>query len=293
MRFTKMHGLGNDFVCIDAFEQADVLGADLPRLATALCDRRAGVGGDGLIVICPPTDSHRADVRMWMLNSDGSEAEMCGNGVRCVAKYVLDHGLRTANPLRVETRRGILAIRCMLDAHHMVAQATVDMGEPILDPDRIPVDRAKLRPTDHPGEYVVTDGGNAWIARFVSMGNPHMVVFLDTPTELTWLGLQTIGPRLEHHRAFPNRMNVHFASAASRSEVSMRSWERGAGLTLACGTGACAVVVAGVLGGRLDPEAVVHLPGGDLHIVWASPKGPITMTGPAVEVFTGDWPIDD
>jgi diaminopimelate epimerase len=289
MHFTKMHGLGNDYIFIDCFAQPEVLEGDVADLSRRISDRNFGVGGDGLILVCPPRETAAADVRMRMFNADGSEAEMCGNGIRCLAKYVLDEGLSDADPLRVETGAGVLRIRCQRDRAGRVALASVDMGQPILELTRIPVDAAALEEIE-PGRYVVESTAGRYEARFVSMGNPHLVSFLPTGADIADLDLEMVGQRLERHPAFPQRMNVHFAAIHSRSEATMRTWERGSGITLACGTGACAVLVAGVLGGLLDRLATLHLPGGDLSIVW--PEGEaasVTMTGPACRVCDGVW----
>ncbi len=288
MRFTKMHGLGNDYIFIDCFAQPQVLERDVADLSRRISDRHFGVGGDGLILICPPSDVSKADVRMRMFNADGSHAEMCGNGIRCLAKYVLDEGLSDVDPLRVETGAGVRAIRCRRDGAGRVALASVDMGQPILAPARIPVDAAALEETA-PGRYTIESAAGRHEAIFVSMGNPHLVAFLPTRADLAELDLATVGPDLEQHPAFPQRMNLHFAAVHSRSEATMRTWERGSGITLACGTGACAVLVAGVLWRLLDRQATLHLPGGDLSIAWPSEEASVTMTGPACRVCDGIW----
>jgi diaminopimelate epimerase len=279
MRFTKMHGIGNDYVYVNAFEER----VENPvEVARAISDRHFGVGGDGLILILP---SDKADVRMRMFNADGSEAEMCGNGVRCVAKYAFDHGLTKNNPMRVETGRGVLTLALDV-ADGKVRQVTVDMGEPILALPQIPADVERLHRTDRKGEYRIETDGNAYDATFVSMGNPHAVIY--TP-DVGRIDLARIGPILEHHPAFPRRINVHFVQVQSKSEVTMRTWERGSGITLACGTGACAVCVAGVLTGRTDRKLLSHLPGGDLRLEWCESDNQVYMTGPATEVFSGQW----
>jgi diaminopimelate epimerase len=281
MQFTKMQGTGNDYVYVNCFDEP--MPADPPALARRISDRHFGVGGDGLILICP---SDAADARMRMFNADGSESEMCGNGVRCVAKYVYDHGLSRKETLRIETGRGVLAITLEV-AGGKVLRATVDMGEPILEPAWVP--------TTLPGNPAFAGGAAANVAidlgdcrldvTCVSMGNPHCVTFGDEPTD-RWV--LSIGPRIETHPCFPNRVNVEFVRVLSRREVRMRVWERGSGETLACGTGACAVCVAGALTGRTERKILAHLPGGDLEIEWA-PDNHVYLTGKAVEVFNGEW----
>jgi len=286
--FVKMHGLGNDYVYIDGFQQAV---EDPATLARAVADRHRGVGGDGLILILPPTPGTCAEVRMRMFNADGSESEMCGNGVRCVAKYSIDHGLSAARPLRVQTGRGVLSIDWTRGADGRVASASVDMGAPILEPAAIPVNLAALLERETCGAGFagrLAAGGEVFRAVFVSMGNPHAVIWCDEPAAID---LERVGPALEHHPAFPKRVNVHFVRVHSAQEVTMRTWERGSGATQACGTGASAVCVAGVLDGRTERSIVAHLPGGDLQLLWRH-DGPVIMTGPATEVFSGQWPLD-
>jgi len=283
MRFTKMHGIGNDYVYVNGFEQ-DV--RDPSALAKAVADRHVGIGGDGLILILP---SEKADVRMRMFNADGSEAEMCGNGARCVAKYAYDHGLSKQNPMRVETGRGVLMLALDLGADKKVQLVTVDMGEPILDLPAIPVDAAKLVKGQRKNEYrfPVNQSNELLEATFVSMGNPHAVIY--TP-DVKRIEIDRVGPVIENHKAFPRRINVHWVQVHDEEEVTMRTWERGSGVTLACGTGACAVCVAGALTGRTSREITAHLPGGDLHLEWREADNHVYMTGPATEVFSGEWP---
>jgi diaminopimelate epimerase len=277
MRFTKMHGAGNDYVYVDCFEQTAP--ADPDRLAVAISDRHFGVGGDGLILIEP---SKVADARMRMFNADGSEAEMCGNGIRCTAKYVYDHGIRRQPTLKIETKAGSLSIDLEIE-DGKVNRARVDMGEPILSPADIP--------TAFDGESVVERevaiGGETFAVTCVSMGNPHCVVFVDDPTDDWVLGT---GPQVEANALFPSRTNVEFVRVISPTEVRQRTWERGSGETLACGTGASAVCVAGVLTGRTERTILNHLLGGDLELEWNEEDNRVYMTGPAVEVFSGDWP---
>jgi diaminopimelate epimerase len=284
MRFTKMHGAGNDYVYVDCFAQN--IPREVPALARRISDRHFGVGGDGLILICP---SERADAEMRMFNADGSAAEMCGNGIRCVAKYLYDHGICRKSPLVIESAGRKLTLELSV-VDGQVAQARVDMGEPILIPERIPT---TLRSPAGPGAPVidmpVAVGGREFNATCVSMGNPHCVVFVDEPTDDWVLGL---GPQVEVDARFPKRVNVEFVKLLGRGELQQRTWERGSGETLACGTGACAVGVAGVLTGRTDRKVEIHLPGGDLMIEWSEANNHVYMTGPAVEVFSGEWPDD-
>lgn len=290
--FTKMHGLGNDYVYVDCFKH-DLSRCDLNALTRAISDRHRGVGSDGLILICPPRAGVTADARMEMYNADGSRSEMCGNGVRCVAKYVIDHGIAggardgDARLLKIETDRGVLGLTCYMDAGK-VARVRVNMGSPILEPQRIPVKCEGVRCVRQQMAIPTHAGPTPLNMTCVSMGNPHAVSFID---HLSSFELSFIGPIVETHRAFPKRVNFHVAEVKSRTEADMRTWERGTGITQACGTGACAVLVAGVLEGRLDRRATLHLPGGDLEIEWAGSgdEGDVFMTGPATEVFTGQW----
>ena len=276
MNFTKMQGIGNDYVYVDCFaEQVD----DPTALARAMSDRHFGVGADGLILIMP---SVSADVRMRIFNADGGEAEMCGNGIRCVAKYAHDHGRAASNPMSIETAAGIRVVELMLGDDGTVTTAGVDMGEPILDPQSVPVNVTQSRAIDVP----ISAGGNAWKMTCVSLGNPHAVIFVD---DVAAVALEQVGPELERNPMFPERVNVHFAEVIAPGEVRMRTWERGSGVTLACGTGASAVCVAGVLTERSDRQIIAHLPGGDLTLQWREEDNHVRMTGPAVEVFTGRW----
>lgn len=276
MKFTKMHGAGNDYVYIDCF--ANPVPPDLPQLAQAVSHRRFGIGGDGLILIRP---SEVADARMQMFNADGSEAEMCGNGIRCVAKYVYDHGICQRDELRIETGNGVLALRVQTSGGQ-VDKVCVDMGEPVLTPARIP--------TTLPGERVVDHelsvGDRAFQVTSVSMGNPHCVIFVEQADDDMVLGA---GPLIECHECFPARVNAEFVEILGRGEVRQRTWERGSGETWACGTGASAVCVAGVLTGRTDRRILNHLVGGDLELEWKEEDNHVYMTGPAVEAFHGDW----
>ncbi len=288
VHFTKMHGAGNDFVCLDGVtDPALASRPDLARLAVEMGRRRSGIGGDGLILIDRPVSG--GAVRMRMFNTDGSESSMCGNGLRCVAKYAIDHGLADADGggrLVIETGAGSVPVTGRRGAHGVEA-VTVDMGRPALELDRVPVDRARLAGGDGPTFGVAVDG-ETYEAVFVSMGNPHAAIYVDSVESVD---LARIGPRLETHPAFPQRMNVHFVAVAAPGEVSVRTWERGSGMTGACGSGACAVCVAGVLTGRTGRRLLAHLPGGDLTIEWQEPTDHVLMTGPVVEVFTGEWPV--
>jgi diaminopimelate epimerase len=275
MQFTKMHGAGNDYIYVNCFRETPP--KDAAALSRAISDRHFGVGADGLILICP---SERADARMRMFNADGSEAEMCGNGVRCVAKYVYDHRIARKPVLKIETGRGVLTLEVEV-AGDKVRQVRVDMGEPILEAALIPTALPGNPPTDAPLP------GHDLSVTCVSMGNPHCVAFVN---EITDQLVHGVGPQVEKHAAFPRRINVEFVRVNRPDDVNMRVWERGSGETLACGTGACAVCVAGVLTSRTQRRVTVHLTGGDLQLHWSEADNHVYMTGPAVEVFTGVWP---
>jgi diaminopimelate epimerase len=279
MKFTKMQGCGNDYVYVDCFREK--VTGDLSKLAIAIADRHFGVGGDGLILICP---SERGDAKMRMFNADGSEAEMCGNGLRCVAKYVYDHGIARKDQLKIETGRGVLTVDLEVQSGK-VRRARVDMGEPILEAAKIPTTLKGNPPVEQTIHYGPEPTGTLKVT-CVSMGNPHAVAFVD---EITKKLVHQVGPLVEVHEAFPRKANVEFVKVNSRIDAHMRVWERGSGETLACGTGACAVGVAGMLTDRFDRKVTIHLLGGDLDIEWGRDNH-IYMTGPAVEVFSGDWP---
>jgi len=287
MRFTKMHGLGNDYVYVNCFEEEI---DDPAGLALVVSDRHRGVGGDGLILIGP---SKVADVRMRIFNSDGSEAEMCGNGIRCVAKYSYEHkvaesggafsipgGAEYPASLRIETGRGVLTVGLIIGENDKVGKVCVNMGEPILTAADIPVVLSGEKVVDE----VIEIAGEHLSMTCVSMGNPHAVFFCDDVEAIT---LERIGPLIENHEVFPNRVNVHFVEADGPAAFRMRTWERGSGITMACGTGACAVCVAGVLTGRGERACSVQLPGGELGLNWCEQDNCVYMTGPAVEVFEG------
>jgi len=275
MKFTKMHGLGNDYVYVDAARERV---EDAAKLARVISDRHTGIGADGLILIHPST---AADVRMEMYNADGSRAEMCGNGIRCVAKYAVEHGLCAGPALSIETDAGIRGVECTMDGGQ-VSAVRVDMGEPSLNPADLPAGVKVQRMV----EYALHVDAYEFNVTCVSMGNPHAVVFVDN---LHTLDLVTAGPAVEHAPIFPRRINAHFVRVDASDRVTVRTWERGSGATRACGTGACAVCVAGVVTGRTNRTVTTTLPGGDLLVEWAA-DGHVYMTGPAVEVFTGDWP---
>ncbi len=301
MRFTKMHGAGNDYLFVDVRKTAPP--ADPGQLARTMSNRQTGIGADGLILI---HQSSQADARMQVFNADGSEAGMCGNGLRCVAKYVIEHPLDDRNTrksptstLEIETGDRVVQVEVALrDAE--VVQARVNMGSPVFAPSGIPttlpgepplnllLHLRSLETTDdqwtsqHPGlpEEVIVSS--------LSMGNPHCVVFCEELTDTHVLGL---GPVLENHSHFPERTNVEFVQFLSRNEINMRVWERGSGETLACGSGACAAVIAAILMRRCDESVLVRMPGGDLQVEWRE-WGDVYLTGPVTEVFQGDWQSD-
>ncbi|WP_435005306.1 diaminopimelate epimerase [Tundrisphaera lichenicola] len=277
MKFTKMHGIGNDYVYVSTFDQPSP--ADPSKLAIAVSDRHFGVGSDGLILIEP---SQLADARMRMFNADGSESEMCGNGVRCVAKYIHDHGIAPRPQVTIETGRGVLTLGLETESGK-ARRVRVDMGAPILQGSDIPTTLPGNPPVDAPMEI----GEHLLAATAVSMGNPHVVFYVE---DVEQFPVETLGAAVERHQSFPRRVNVHFVQVMSTTEVRMRTWERGSGITLACGTGACAVAVAGVLTRRTGPNLLAHLPGGDLELSWDGPGTSVFMTGPATEVYSGEWP---
>ncbi|MBD5254263.1 MAG: diaminopimelate epimerase [Barnesiella sp.] len=280
VHFTKMHGIGNDYIYINCMESCPV---DLPSLSRLMSDRHTGVGGDGIILIMP---SDIADFKMRIFNADGSEAKMCGNGSRCVAKYIHDFKLSDANPIHLETLAGIKVLSLIIDpATDKVEQVTVDMGLPVWEPALVRV--------HYPGERMsrqpVRVGDSEVLLSAVSMGNPHGVVVMDRVDEST--PVDRLGPMLERHAMWPDRANIEFVEVNSRDEITMRVWERGSGETMACGTGACASVVACHEAGLTDRNVTVHLLGGDLEVEIA-PDGHVMMTGPATTVFTGEYELD-
>ncbi len=274
MNFTKMNGLGNDFIVVAGERQ---LPENAAQLAVDLCNRNFGIGADGLVYILP---SEKADFRMRIINSDGSEAEQCGNAIRCVAKYVYDNGMTASETITIETLgAGVQKVQLTTEGGK-VLQVRVDMGEPILEGLQVPTTVDAPIVNNHPIEV---DGRNfAFTA--VSMGNPHCVIQVEDAKSFD---LWAWGPKLETHPLFPRKVNVEFVTVHSRSHVDMRVWERGAGPTLACGTGACATVVASALNGLTDRTATVSLKGGDLIIEWNEDDNHVYMTGPAAEVFSG------
>ncbi|MDE6273328.1 MAG: diaminopimelate epimerase [Muribaculaceae bacterium] len=273
-----MQGAGNDYVYVDA---TSILPENLPDLARRISDRHFGVGGDGLVIILP---SDRADFRMRMFNADGSEAQMCGNASRCVGKFVYDRGLTDKKVITLETLAGIKTLTLFIDKKNMVERVRVDMGAPELRPDLIPVRPSSSRSSDIP--YVImTHAGVSYQAIAVSMGNPHGVIFIEEkPSDFHIL---KAGKEFETHPAWPEKANIEFARVISPDEVEMRVWERGSGETLACGTGACATAVAGIMTGRLERKVKVKLLGGVLEIEWDETSGHVFMTGPAATVAEG------
>ena len=278
MKFTKMHGIGNDYVYVNCFTETV---EDPEKVAKFVSDRHFGIGSDGLILIRP---SETADFEMDMYNSDGSRGAMCGNGIRCVAKYVYDYGLTDKTSIRVSTRSGIKQLELTVE-DGKVSQVKVDMGAPILEASRIPVRSGQERVISQP----ITVQGREFEMTCVSMGNPHCVVPVK---DVDGLDLEKIGPCFEHHTCFPDRVNTEFIRVIDRNTVQMRVWERGAGETWACGTGACAVAVACILNGWTEEEVLVKLRGGDLKIHWDKKKNTVFMTGPATVVFDGEINID-
>lgn len=273
MKFTKMHGAGNDYIYVDAINQTI---EDPSSLALKLSNRNFGIGSDGLVLILP---SEKADFRMQMFNSDGSEAEMCGNATRCVGKYVFDNGLTAQQEITLETKAGIKYIT-LLEGDKTARRVTVDMGEPILNPQLIPVNIDEQPVLNYPLDI----DGKIWKISCVSMGNPHAVVFTEGIKDFD---LITLGPKFEKHPIFPRKTNTEFIEVLDRKTLNMRVWERGAGETLACGTGACASAVAAILNNYCDRTITIHLIGGSLEIEWRESNNHVYMTGEAVTVFDG------
>ena len=275
MKFTKMQGAGNDYVYVDVTKEPL---ENASEIAIKVSDRHFGIGSDGLIMIGP---SEKADFRMRMYNADGSEGAMCGNGIRCVGKYVYDNGLTDRDEILVETKSGIKKLKLFTE-NGKVVRARVNMGEAILEAARIPVEVRELQAVNMP----ITIDGQEWHFTAVSMGNPHAVVFAD---HISGLLLDQIGPKFEHHPLFPDRINTEFIESVDEHTIKMRVWERGSGETLACGTGACAAAVASILNGKVaDGPVTVQLLGGTLEIEWDREANQVYMTGPAVTVFTGE-----
>jgi len=277
MRFTKLQGAGNDYLYVNGFEVAV---SDPAGLARRMSDRHTGVGADGLILVLSPQEG--GDIRMRIFNADGSEAEMCGNGVRCLAKFAVDRGLVRGDTVRVETLAGLREVR-LHRREGRIVKGSVSMGRPHLAPADVPV----LLEGDRIVEAPILVDGRMFRMTCISMGNPHAVFYVDSVDD--W-PLETLGQKIENHKLFPERTNVHVVEVLSPREVKMRTWERGSGLTMACGTGAAAVGVAGVISRRTDRRLLVHVPGGDLEVEWPDDESPVQLTGPVEEVFTGEWP---
>lgn len=279
LHFSKMHGLGNDYVFISTLDQTV---PDAPALARSISNRHLGVGGDGLILIRPP-EGDDAHARMEMYNADGSRAEMCGNGIRCVAKYVYERWLPKTRTLHIETDAGVRAVEVRL-AGNVVHAVRVDMGTPVLAAERMPANVTDERIVD----VAMSVGDTVLPLTCVSMGNPHAVMFVEAVDAVP---LAEWGPLVERHTWFPQRINAHFVERLDNNRVRARTWERGSGATRACGTGACAVCVAGALTGRTERTMVAELPGGTLEIEWDEQTDQVFMTGPATHVFDGEWPL--
>ena len=274
MKFTKMHGIGNDYVYVNCFEET----VDCPQEAAKfVSDRHFGIGSDGLILIKP---SEKADFEMEMYNADGSRGNMCGNGIRCVAKYVYEHGLTTKTQIRVDTLSGVKELNLTIE-NEKVALVRVNMGKPEFTAKKIPVISEKEQVIRQP----IQVAGNTYEMTCVSMGNPHCVVFID---DMDCLDMEKTGPAFENHSCFPDRVNTEFVKIIDNHTLEMRVWERGSGETLACGTGACAVAAASIKNGFTNDTVTVRLRGGELQIEWDQESGDIYMTGPAEEVFEGE-----
>lgn len=279
MKFTKMHGIGNDYVYVNCFKESVKNPAEVSKFVS---DRHFGIGSDGLILISP---SAIADFRMNIYNADGSQAEMCGNGIRCVAKYVYDYGLTDKTEISVETLAGIKYLRLQVE-NGKVASVEVNMGAPILEPKEIPVAVEESPVVNVPVEVK----GKIYHMTCVSMGNPHAIIFMNNVKDLD---IEAIGPYFENHTVFPKRTNTEFVEVLDRNTVNMRVWERGSDETLACGTGACATTVACILNDKTENEVTVHLLGGDLKIRWDREANQVYMTGPATVVFDGEITLPD
>ncbi len=279
MKFTKMHGIGNDYVYVNCFEESVKNPAEVSKFVS---DRHFGIGSDGLILISP---SAIADFRMNIYNADGSQAEMCGNGIRCVAKYVYDYGLTDKTDISVETLAGIKYLRLQVE-NGKVASVEVNMGAPILEPKEIPVAVEESPVVNVPVEVK----GKIYHMTCVSMGNPHAIIFMNNVKDLD---IEAIGPYFENHTVFPKRTNTEFVEVLDRNTVNMRVWERGSDETLACGTGACATTVACILNDKTENEVTVHLLGGNLKIRWDREANQVYMTGPATVVFDGEITLPD
>lgn len=277
VQFTKVQGLGNDFVIVNGLDQQI---NDYAAAARTICDRHFGVGADGLVVVLP---SETADFRMRIFNSDGSEAEMCGNVTRCFAKYVYEHGLTVKTRITIETLAGIIVPELQFDDAGKVFAIRVDMGVPRLERAQIPMQGPEH---DQVVNEALAVAGDVCHVTCVSMGNPHCVIFVE---DIKHVQLAKIGPQIETHPVFPRKTNVEFIQVLNEREMIMRVWERGAGVTLACGTGSCAALAAAVLNRKTGRAATIHLDGGDLYLEWDAATGHIFKTGPAEEVFTGTY----
>ncbi len=281
MKFTKMHGAGNDYIYIDCFKE---LIEEPEKLASKVSDRHKGIGSDGLVLIMP---SDVADFRMRMFNSDGSEAQMCGNASRCIGKYVYDTGLTNKTSISLETKAGVKYLDLFPGENGKIKKVRVDMGEPIMEALEIPVDVREINSKVKKVINIVVDFyPEKYSITCVSMGNPHCVIF---EKNIINIPLEAIGKKIEHFSLFPEKVNVEFVEVLSPMKVKARVWERGAGETQACGTGACAILVAGVLNGKLQRKAIVELPGGDLEIEWNESDNHVYMTGEAVTVYNGEF----
>ena len=299
MKFTKMQGIGNDYVYVNCFEEKV---EDPSALAIQVSDRHFGIGSDGLILI---KNSDKADFFMEMYNADGSQGQMCGNGIRCVGKFVYDNGLTDKTTVTIDTLAGVKILELKTGADGKVETARVNMGAPILEAAQIPVDTKELKEykgceietiagkvvkTPVVDETIVVEGKEYKVTA-VSMGNPHAIVYLDKDIDIKKFAIEQIGPHFESHMAFPERVNTEFIQVVDKNNLNMRVWERGSGETLACGTGACASLVATVLNGMCDTTATLHLLGGDLKITWDKDENTVYLEGPAKTVFTGEVDI--
>lgn len=282
MNFAKVHGLGNDFVILNCMDEASAIPENrYAEAAKELCNRNFGIGADGILLVLP---SNECDIRMRIINSDGSEAEMCGNGIRCFARYVYEHGIVEKDVMTIETLAGVMVPHIMLDKQGQVTGVEVDMNEPVLEKADIPM----VGEGTAIAETIQIEDRTFEITA-VSMGNPHCVIFVDDAKNFP---VAYWGPRIEKSEYFPRKTNVEFIEVLNDHEVIMRVWERGAAVTLACGTGACAATVACVLNGKTGRDILLHLDGGDLNVRWDEETNHLFMTGPAVEVFQGEYPLE-
>lgn len=289
MKFTKMHGAGNDYVYVDCTKEEL---KNPVKTAISVSDRHFGIGSDGLILI---KKSERADFFMEMYNADGSQGKMCGNGIRCVGKFVYDNGLTDKKEITVDTLSGVKTLQLYPGSDGTIKTVKVDMGAPILEAANVPVDISvfetaeALKETDTIVSQPLKVGDTEYKVTCVSVGNPHAIVYLDKEIDIKKFEIEKLGPLFENHKAFPDRINTEFIQVVDRQNLNMRVWERGSGETFACGTGACASLVATVLNGLCDETAVLHLLGGDLKITWNKEENTVYLEGPAETVFTGEW----